>query len=133
MLLILAGCLLVKTGTADASDGTLEVIVNGEIVSSGDKRKEYKKGEVVVDKCFSSLDKVEVRNPSSKGWIGSISVSRDGKRSYQPFTECSKCASGTATTKEGLLVDGDGNAAHLFKTACNNGATCELHFLTGLP
>ena len=122
-----------QTGTVEHSAGPLQVIVNGELVSPESNNKKYQQGVVVVDKCFSSLDKVEVRNPTSKGWSGSISASRDGKRSYQPFTECSKCASGTATTKEGLLVDGDGNPAHLFKTACNNGATCELHFFTGLP
>ena len=98
--------------------------MNGEIVSSGD----YKNGEVVVDKCFSSLDKVEVRNPTSNGWSGSVSASRDGKGSYQPFTECAKCVPGRG--KDAIVVD---HSSDRGKAACNKGAVCELHFFTGLP
>ena len=129
----LADCLLVETGTAQNSAGMLQVIVNGEIVSSGNKNKVYKNGEVVVDKCFSSLDKVEVRNPSNDAWMGSISASRDGKGSYHPFTECSKCIAGSASAEEAIVVGGASSASDKGKTACSKHAACELHFFTGLP
>ena len=107
--------------------------MNGEIVSSGDKQKKYKNGEVVVDKCFSSLDKVEIRNPTDNGWYGSISASRDGKGSYHPFTECPKCVSGSASAKEAIAADGDSSSTKGGKIACINGAACEIHLFTGLP
>ena len=129
----LEDCLFVQTGTHRYSAGTLEVFVNGQIVSSGDPQQTYQNNEVVVDTCFSSVDKVEVHNPSDNGWLGSISVSRDGNRSYHPFTECSKCIPGSASATEAFAVDGNNNAASLTKINCNNGITCELHFFTGLP
>ena len=56
-----AECLLVKTGNTKSSDGYLEVKVNGQIVSPTGKPKRFKFNEVVVERCFQSLDKVEIR------------------------------------------------------------------------
>ena len=125
-------CLLVQTGSAHVEDhGTLEVIVNGQIVSSGDKNKLYKYDEVVVDKCFASLDKIEVRNPSDDGWVGSISVSTDGGASYSPLLDCPSCVFAGNYVRSGVIgVDGNGDMHAMI--ACINGATCELFLPPGL-
>ena len=107
--------------------------MNGQMVSSGDPQKTYQNSEVVVDKCFSSLNKVEVQNPSNDGWLGSILVSRDGKSSYQPFSECLDCLPGNANAQQAIGVDGNNNAPKLSKINCNNGKACKLLFFTGLP
>ena len=119
-------CLLVQTGSAHVEDhGTLEVIVNGQIVSSGDKNKLYKYDEVVVDKCFASLDKIEVRNPSDDGWVGSISVSYGG-RSYIRLSDCPTCVSGRNSGMSGIGIDRNSDILPFAKMSCINGATCEL-------
>ena len=122
-------CLLVTTGNNKNDKGTLEVIVNGQIVSSGDKTREYKHGEVVVDKCFVSLDKIEVRNPTSNAWIGTVSVSSDGGASYSPLLDCPTCVN--KGSRSGV-IGVDGNDDPFAKIACINGATCELLLQSGL-
>ena len=124
-------CLRVTTGKTYWADGTLQVIVNGVIVSDKNPNKFYDNGEVVVDKCFQSVDKVQVRNPTTNAWAGSIVASRGGSDSYQPFLRCIDCVRGNASAEEAIVVDGNSDSTEFGKTACHNGATCELHFLPG--
>ena len=125
-------CLLVKTGNMKNAQGYLEVKVNGEIVSSTGDAKQFDKGEVVVHRCFESLDKVEIRGPNGNGWGGSISAKISGSDSYQPFSVCDKCEPGNASAAQAIVVDGDGNSAIYGKTTCMDGNTCELRFPSGL-
>ena len=131
LLIGLTDCLRVTTGNELADAGTLEVIVNGEVVSSDDKNKLHAREEVVVDKCFVSLDKIEVRNPSNNGWIGSASVSTDGGASYSPLLDCPSCVAAGKSARSGV-IGVDGNHDMHAKIACLNGATCELRVLPGL-
>ena len=112
----------------------MEVKVNGEIISSTDKPKLFYKGEVVVDQCFTSLDKVEIFNPTPDGWAGSVLATHYGRTSsYYSFSECLKCLRGVApSAQEDIVVDGDYRGASLGKNACMHGLTCELRFVPGL-
>ena len=133
-------CLLVQTASSDESEGTLEVIVNGHTVSSGNKTQLYRPGEVVVDKCFASLDKIDVRNPSNDGWAGSFAFSNDGGASYfntfhirlfgRPLSDDPNRVSTNNSTSGVIEVDGDKDV--LANVACSNGATCELLLRPGL-
>ena len=123
----LTDCLRVTTGNVNNDHGTLEVIVNGLVSSRG----YYAVGDVVLDKCFASLDKVEVRNHRTNGWVGTVSVSTDGGKSYRPLLDCPTCVSKGNSDRSGVIgVDGDDNM-HA-KIACINGATCELLLRRGL-
>ena len=124
-------CLLVSTGTAQHNDGTLQVMVNGENVSPGSDTKVYIKGEVVVDECFTSMDKIQIRNPTSNAWTGSIVASANGRGSYDPL-DCLNCLPGASILTESIVVDGNGDATQQAETACMNGATCDLTFFSGL-
>ena len=131
LIIGLTDCLRVTTGNVASDEGTLEIIVNGEVVSSDNKNKLHGRGEMVVDKCFASLDKIEVRNPSNNGWIGSVSVSTDGGASYKPLADCPSCVAAGKSDRSGVIgVDGNGDMNA--KIACINGATCELRVLPGL-
>ena len=85
----------------------------------------------MVDQCFDSLDKVEIRALNENAWAGSISAKISGSDSYQPFSVCDKCEPGNASAAQAIVVDGDGNSAIYGKTTCMNGNTCELRFPRG--
>ena len=109
----------------------MEVIVNGHTVSSGNKTQLYRPGEVVVDKCFTYLNKIEVRNPTEDGWTGYVSVSNDGGASYRPLLDCPTCVL-TGGAENSGMIGVDGNDDMRTNIACIDGATCELLLRPGL-
>ena len=122
-------CLKVTTGEHHNHDGTIYVFVNGNKVASSNKV--YGKGEVVINKCYDSLDKVQVQNPTKNGWAGSISASSKADGKFIPMTGCSGCKAGSDKAKEAFVVDGDDVGATLGKIACMKGAVCTLRFTPG--
>ena len=130
VVLFFPDCLRVTTGTSKYSVGNLQVIVNGVNVTGQDV-KYYGKGEVVVDKCFQSLDKIQIRNPTTDAWAGSILALTGDSDSYKPFSRCVNCVKGDASAADAIVVDGDDDSVEYGKTSCINGATCDLHFLPG--
>ena len=120
-----SSCLRIETGTADYSDGTLDVSVDQgagyAVVISGET---YAKGSTVVDACYATFLGVQVTNPSADGWIGTIELSTAPLTiEYLPLS-CTDCTV-TGSTAE-IVVDGDGNGAGSGDSECLNGATCTL-------
>ena len=109
----------VVTGTVSGNDGTLEVVVNGQDVSSDSV---YALGSTVLDQCFDPVSSVFIRNPTTNAWAGSIEVSTDGGTSWSAMY-CASCTGG-GTTTDSIVVDGDDG--HSFATQCVNGNSCEL-------
>ena len=121
-------CLLVKT---DHNAGTLNVFVNEQRVISGNNV--YGKGGVVLDRCFESLDKIEVQNPTDNAWVGSISVSNDGGASYRSVSACTACIyKGDSSSSSSRFIGVDGNNDIHAMVACVNRAKCELLLPRGL-
>ena len=85
----------------------------------------YSNGQVVLDACYEGFVDVQVTNPETNAWAGSIETSVDNKVSYLPM-QCIDCT-GTVDTTEYIVVDGDENGKG--DTKCLNGIcgnTCAL-------
>lgn len=96
--------------------GTLDVFVNSEMVATGN----HDFAEAVFEQCYSSMPRVEIRNPTADGWQGFIRYSRDGGTTFTS-AQCVVCTDGGG--ENGFVVDGDSNGSgSLF--ACLNGELC---------
>lgn len=119
--------ILVTTGTGNFDGGYLDVLVNTgngyiAVTSPGVK---YSNGQVVLDACYEGFVDLQVTNPETNAWAGSIETSVDNKVSYLPM-QCVDCT-GTVDTTEYIVVDGDENGKG--DTKCLNGIggnTCAL-------
>jgi hypothetical protein len=97
------------------------VTVDGVVVSPGNDNTVYGLSESVVSQCFESMDSVTVRNPTTDGWVGSITASQDFGQTYYSMV-CSNCIEGAST--ETIGVDGDENV--VAATTCLSGVSCDL-------
>ena len=84
----------------------------------------YDVGEVVLDQCYASLEGVQINNPFSNGWKGSVLLSLDQKKTYSPFV-CDECT-GTSSIANPIIVDGDEGGKDTSGALCLNGASCLL-------
>ena len=123
-------CLRIVTGTAGNNDGTLDVYVDQgagyAVVISGET---YAKGSTVVDACYATFLGVQVTNPTTNAWTGSVEVSQ-GSGAYSPL-DCTDCTATGSTAS--IVVDGNSDGASLASTQCMNGATCTLVRLPPAP
>uniref|UniRef100_A0A7S4V4Q2 Apple domain-containing protein n=1 Tax=Ditylum brightwellii TaxID=49249 RepID=A0A7S4V4Q2_9STRA len=120
-------CLHITTGGVRYDDGYLDVFVNtGDgngyvgVTQSGVK---YALNSVVLEKCYSGLVGLQVKNSNANAWAGSIETSVDGGLSYTPMVckdNCTPVGDSTAS----IVVDGDANGDRAVK--CLNGDTCTL-------
>lgn len=112
----------IKIVTADNS-GTLDVFLD-EASTYSIVGKSHSKGTVVIDKCFSdalNLDHIIVSNPSTDGWSGAISFSRDSGATYA-VGMCTNCDYGD----EASIIFFDGNSDQGYDTGCWNSRRCKI-------
>jgi len=118
-------CMKVQTGTAVYNDGSLEVRIdtgNGLVVA--DSKHHYAFGEMVLEKCYATqVAGVQVMNPTSNAWAGSIQYSVDGGSRYGPMV-CTSCTVGSNTAQ--IVVDGNADSTQLAETRCLSGASCAI-------
>ena len=120
-------CLRITTGNGTYDNGFLDVSVNNgdgsgyvEVTDSGIN---YPAESTVLEACYTpGLVGIQVSNPQTNAWGGSIETSVDGGFSYSAM-ECLEDCSGAITT-EFIVVDGDGNGKG--DTKCLNGDVCKL-------
>ena len=115
------------TGTGGANDGTVDVYVDtgsGFNLVSAASGTSYGLGSTVVDTCFegASFD-VQVTNPTTNAWTGSVLVSTDGGSSYVAGV-CSSCSAGSST--DSIVVDGNSDGSSQAGTQCLNSNTCDI-------
>merc|ERR1719356_281216 len=118
-------CLRVVTGGSSNNDGTLTVSadVGGGLfeVASGSFSKE----QGVVSQCYSSpVVLVEVRNPTTDAWMGSVEYSSDAGGTFNAL-QCSKGCHSPGTTAS-IVVDGNSDGMNQASVSCINGGACQL-------
>jgi len=114
-------CILITTGTGTFDNGYLDVFVNNGdgynmVTTPG---VNYGKGQVVLDECYVGLLGVQVTNPQTNAWAGSIEYSINDQSSYSAMI-CDDCT-GTVETTEYIVVDGNSDGSG--DTKCLNGNT----------
>jgi hypothetical protein len=117
----------VVTGSLNPAQGTLDVFVNGDRVVTG----AHSTGVVLLDECYAELPLIEVQNPTTDGWIGSIEFSLDGTCEFLealPAACTTGCTEGTCAHGEKcgpVVADGNGDGGQYSdEIVCLNGARC---------
>merc|ERR550539_2216558 len=118
-------CLRVVTGGSSNNDGTLTVSadVGGGLfeVASGS----FSKDQGVVSQCYSSpVVLVEVKNPTTDAWTGSVEYSSNAGGTFNAM-QCSKGCHSPGSTAS-IVVDGDGDGTDQASVSCINGEACQL-------
>jgi hypothetical protein len=117
-------CVKVVTGTLTNNEGTLDVSIDaGSGLVLEDLKSSYAKGETVVDKCYAEVVSVQVQNPSTNAWTGSVQYSTDSGTTYVPMV-CTTCTGGSDTTT--IVVDGDTHGGAQASTQCLGGNACTI-------
>ena len=81
-------------------------------------------GATVLATCYNApVTGLQLRNPTTNAWTGSVEYSEDVGSTYSPL-ECSTCSVSGLTYS--IVVDGNGDGANQASTQCLNGATCTL-------
>lgn len=120
------GCIKVVTGQDFWSNGYLSVYINqgrGFALDQSTANKEHKHDSVVLNKCYTNLLGVRVKNHYDNAWIGSIKFAADKAGPFYPG-QCSVCTKTGSTEK--IAVDGNGNAAGDAPTTCLNEKMCDI-------
>ncbi len=115
----------IVTGTNGNNDGTLNVVIQSRRsrVSLREVYADYyRKGETVLQECFSEDFEVLVQNPTSNAWTGSVRLSTNGGSNYFPGL-CTTCT-GTAGPAFQIVVDGNADSGDQAPVACFNGRQC---------
>jgi len=112
-------CVLAVTDSQKDAQGTLQLFVNNVLKSAS---KKFERNEKVLDECFTNLDTISVKNPTTDGWIGDIVVTKDGLKQN---LECIDCCGLKFNGR--ILVDGDGSCTDSRQLAkCRDGNLCTL-------
>ena len=109
-------CVEVTTGTGFDNGGFLKVVMDGIVTANYD----YDKGEVVMNICFFDLQNIIISNPSSDAWVGSISITDDGRATK---IDCIGCSGDSYSGS--IVVDGD-TTSLLADTKCLDGKDCTI-------
>lgn len=80
------GCVKVVTGTQQSDNGIVNVYVDQGLGFSlvTQESKPYDEGTTVLDACYGNLLGLQVKNPDTDGWAGSILFSRTDGSPYHP-------------------------------------------------
>lgn len=73
-------CLKVVTSSTKDAAGGLNVFVDSGdgYVKETDDEVTYKKGQVIMEKCYNRIEGIQVAGPSTNAWAGIFSISLDG-------------------------------------------------------
>jgi ketosteroid isomerase-like protein len=118
-------CVDIVTGTNGNNDGTLDVVIQSRRsrVSLREVYADYyRKGETVLQECFSEDFEVLVQNPTSNAWTGSVRLSTNGGSNYFPGL-CTPCT-GTIGPAFQFVVDGNADSGDQAPVACFHGRQC---------
>merc|ERR1711920_536613 len=101
-------------GIDDAGEGSVHAV-------SGT----FSQGQTVLSQCYPRpLSWVEVQNPTSDAWTGSVLYSVDAGATFNALTCSAGCSSAGLTRS--IVVDGDASAAAQAPTSCLNKQACQL-------
>ena len=75
-----------------------------------------------MNECVSSFESISLKNPTTNGWIGNVSLKLGGEK--KDLTCISGCTGSEFDGK--IIVDGDSDEKHLAPTWCNKGNNCTL-------
>ena len=123
-------CILITTGEDRGDNGRLNVLVDDGLgylpahMAEKWHGQYYAEGEVVLDHCYASLEGVQINNPMTNGWKGSVLLSLDQKKTYSPFV-CEECTGSSSITNP-ITVDGDEGGKDKSGALCLEGASCLL-------
>ena len=121
-------CLRITTGVGSNNDGSINIAIDtGSGYSWVSTGSSFSQGSTVLNNCYSALLGVQVRNPTSDAWTGTVESSNDGGSSWSPLSCSSGCQGGTGSAQ--FSADGNSDGVDQAATVCLNGATCTL--LTG--
>jgi len=117
-------CVTIATGGADIhnADGYVQVTVNGVTEVA---QRFFEKGEVVLQRCYEKINSFSVQNTDEDGWIGILTMSRDGLPTPLICESCTGLGFDYDFTHL-IVVDGNSDLAANDATYCQNGAVC--HF-----
>ena len=113
-------CVKIVTGSGK-DGGTLKLSINNALLFG---KTLFKRNQVVINKCFSSLDSITIQNPAggtNKAWVGYISVTKNGMKKD---LSCTGCTGNTFNGK--IVVDGNQDAKQYASTYCINGKSCSF-------
>merc|ERR1719491_2727163 len=126
-----AYCLSMVTGTGRHNDGTVKITLDAglgsaETVAGG----MFSNGQSVFSHCYSNpIAWVEVQNPTSNAWTGSIQYSTDSGETFDAMV-CSKGCNSVASTSK-IVVDGNSDGGGQASLTCLGGAACRITAKTG--
>ena len=119
-------CIIITTGTSNKSEGFLDVYVDTDdgFLQVTTPKKEYAKGDIVVEDCYTNFNSVHVRSKEKNAWDGSIFASIGDGGLYKPMI-CNDCTG--FQTAENIVVDGKAASySEHGTTFCFNGDMCRL-------
>ena len=125
-------CIIITTGTSNKSEGFLDVYVDTDdgFLQVTTPKKEYAKGDIVVEDCYTNFNSVHVRSKEKNAWDGSIFASVGDSGLYKPMI-CNDCTG--FQTAENIVVDGKAASySEHGTTFCFNGDMCRLTVDNGL-
>merc|ERR1712048_1162864 len=113
-----------KITTSSQGGGTLDVRVNAGSGLVQEATGLNAHGATVLDKCYTTeVSILELQNPTTDGWVGSVEYSTNGGAAYT-FLTCTNC--GVGSSSESIIVDGNANGAGVYPTECLNGDACSF-------
>ena len=114
------------TGNGDDDAGYLNLKVNDQKMTMPSAY--FKRNDIVLSKCFVTLDSITIYNKENDAWNGEIIVTKGGIRKNPTCLKCNgELFNGT------VVVDGDHDRDYkgMAPTLCLNGQECRLN-LTGM-
>ena len=125
-----SACLKVTTGKAANNDGMIQIYVNygnGFVLVNTESLAyvSYNYGQIVVNQCWGTIERVQVSNPNDNAWNGTIEISLDFGKTYHPLV-CSDLCTGTTRDTMSIVVDGGADSGDQATTQGFNSNKCTL-------
>lgn len=103
----------------------IEVDSGSGYVLENEEDKEYAQGDVVLNKCFETIEGIQISGPDTNGWWGSVMWYENGSYDPKPFVCVDKCTGNTDIT-DPIAVDKNGNGGDDNVVNCLDGDVCTL-------
>jgi cysteine-rich repeat protein len=118
-------CMRIITGTGSNNDGTLDVWLNtGNGFEAMPDSGTYRNfGTTVLDTCYDMIIGMQIMNPTTNAWAGSIEISLDGGTTWSTGY-CTTCDVPGYT--DNIICDGNADGAAQAPTDCLSGRLCDI-------